>query len=111
MKTVSPIVRLRNALQAACGAIGMGDEEIFADRTGVDVPGEGISLAITLSEGHRVWRAVETYTIRSVGEAEDRQFSTILFEEPVGSELWVAKRIAMKVAEGRVDTAIDRVAS
>jgi len=46
-----------------------------------------------------------------VGETEDRQFSTILFEEPVGSELWVAKRIAMKVAEGRIDYAIDQVAS
>lgn len=107
MRAASPIVRFRNAVAMACRAVGVPDDGILVSANGIAIPEANVVISVALSDSGRVWRAVQRYMIRAVGEDDDREMTVVLFEEPLEREWAVAKRIAMRIAEGRIDAAID----
>lgn len=107
MRQASPIVRFRSAVVTACRAVGVSEADVLASTNGISIPDAGIVVSVSVSDSGRVWRASQRYTVSSVGDDQEREVSAVLFEEPIGREWNVAKRIAMLLAEGRIDAAID----
>lgn len=101
--------RFRKALAVALAPLGIKEEGIEVTPKGISVPEAGLAVTAELSsKGRRVWRAVSRFTIPSAaGEGLERTVTTVLFEEPFEREWAVARRIAMTIAEWRIDAAID----
>lgn len=101
------LARFRDRIAAACSPVGVTADEVRVTGSGVSIPALGVSVVLVSDAGRRVWRATQTHRVRSLGDEEDQPFRTILFEEPFDREWAVSKRLAMKLAEFRVDAAID----
>jgi len=100
------VAQLRRSVVGACRVVGLEEDAFVFSRSGFDMPDYGIRVSLVVSEGQRVWSAVETFVIPGV-DSEERQYSTVFLEEPLGRELSFAKRFAMKIAEARIDAAVD----
>jgi len=99
--------KFTNAVAVACAPLGVKRHEIKATARGISIPSAGVSVSAELSDGVRVWRAVSRMTVRSAAGGEDRAISAVLFEEPFEREWQVARRMALYLAEIRIDAAID----
>lgn len=100
------VAQLRRSVLAACRVVGIDEDAFVFSRSGFDMPDYGIRVSLMVSEGNRVWSAVETFVIE-VADGEDRRYSTVFLEESLGRELSFAKKFAMRMAETRIDAAID----
>jgi len=101
------VAQLRRSVVQACRVFGIGEDSFIFGRSGFDMPDHGIKVSLIVSEGTRVWSAAETFVVSGPTRSEDRQYSTVFLEEPLGRELSFAKKFAMKMAEARIDAAID----
>lgn len=101
------VQRFGKAVTAACAPLGIKKHEVVVSGRGISIPSCGISVTGELSDGVRVWRAVSRMHVASVTGDSDRTVSAVLFEEPFEREWQVARRIALYVAEVRIDAAID----
>ena len=106
----NPVQRFSKAVAAACSPLGVKKHEIMVSGRGISIPNAGLTVTADLSDGARVWRAVSRMTVQSVRGDADRVITTILFEEPFEREWQVARRIAMHIAQTRIDAAIDEAA-
>lgn len=118
MQKPTIIDQLHKAVAAACAPIGIRKTDIIPSARGLSIPSHGIVMTLKLSgdtektrspdpDKGRVWHVVEHFSILPFGEDEERKAVRILFEAPFGSEWTAAKRLAMTLAERRIDTAID----
>lgn len=103
----NPMQRFAKAVAAACSPLGIKPHEVVATGRGIAIPSAGVSVTAELSEGVRVWRAASRMVVRSVSGGDDRTISAVLFEEPFEREWQVARRMALHLAEVRIDAAID----
>jgi len=110
MRKSTPVMKLRNAVSAACKAIGLPDDAIIATPTGLSIPDAGIVVSLAISDNKRVWRATARYLVRTIEDDDFRSYSAVLSEEPLDAILPMAKRVAMKLAESRIDYALDEAA-
>lgn len=111
MRVPAAIVKFKQSIATACGAVGLRPDQIVVVPGGISIPDYEVSVLLVVSEGVRVWRASERRFIRILGEDEDlREYEAILFEDKIGREAVIAKRLAMKIAEMRIDVAIDNAA-
>lgn len=101
------VQRIRRAVAAACSPLGIKEHDIIVSARGISVPSAGLSLSAELSGGVRVWRAANRFHVMSVLPETEREMTTVLFEEPFEREWQVARRIALHIAETRIDAAID----
>jgi len=101
------VAQLRRSVVQACRVLGVAEDSFVFSRSGFEMPGHGIKVSLIVAEGTRVWSAVETFVVPGTTRAEDRHYSTVFLEEPLGRELSFAKKFAMKMAETRIDAAID----
>lgn len=99
--------RIVRAVAAACAPLGIKRHEIVASGRSIRIPSCGLSVTAELSNGVRVWRATSRMQVASVTGEGERTVATVLFEEPFEREWQVARRIAMQIAESRIDAAID----
>lgn len=102
--------RAVSAVAAACAPLGVKRHEIVVSGRTIAIPSCGISVTAELSEGVRVWRATSRMQVASVTGDGERTLSAVLFEEPFEREWQVARRIALRIAETRIDAAIDEAA-
>lgn len=108
---VSPVERFRKAVAAACSPLSIGEADILVSGRAISIPAAGLHVSAELSgNGKRVWRAVSRMAVRSVSGEGERVLTEVLFEEPFEKEWQVARRIALHVAEARIDAAIDEAA-
>lgn len=107
----NPVQRISRAVAAACAPLGIKKHEIQVTGRGISIPVADLAVTADLSNGARVWRAVSKMTVHSVRGEADRTIAMILFEEPFEREWQVARRIAMHIAQTRIDAAIDEAAA
>jgi len=105
----SPTVHLRKALEASLAAIGVPTEGIETGATIIRIPSDQVSIELVATKDGRVWRASETYFVRPLGAMEERPVTTVLFETPLGNEILMARWIARRIAEARIDFALDGI--
>lgn len=109
MKVPSAIAKLKQAVCIACRVIGLRPDQVVVIPGGISIADYEMSVLLMASGDTRIWRAVERRFVRMVGgEDELKEYETILFEERLGREMTMAKRLAMRIAEARVDLAIDQ---
>lgn len=103
----SPLKGMAKRILVAGGPLGVKSSDLTLSVRSLSIPETGIHLSIVADGGKRRWRAMLNEFVRPLDEGGQTAVSTILFEEPLGSEWVIAHRIAMKVAETRIDAAID----
>lgn len=106
-KPSNPIPKFASAIAAACSPLGIKAHEIVATARSISIPSAGLSVSAELSNGVRVWRCESRMTVRSAVGGEDVSVPAVLFEEPFEREWQVARRMALHLAEIRIDAAID----
>lgn len=106
----TPVQRFSKAVAAACAPLGIKSHEIMVSARGISIPVAGLTVTADLSNGARVWRGVNRMQVLSVTDDVERAITTVLFEEPFEREWQVARRIAVHIAESRIDAAIDAAA-
>jgi hypothetical protein len=108
MRVPAAIAKFKTSIAVACSAVGVRSDQVVVIPGGISLPDYEVSVVLVVSEGVRVWRAVERRFVSSVGEDEEvKEYSAILFEAQIGRETIIAKRLAMRIAEMRIDVAID----
>jgi hypothetical protein len=107
MQKPTMIDQLVKAVIAACAPIGIKKNDIVVSARGIAIPSCGIVMTLKLVDSHRVWNAAEHFSILGIDGDEERKAVKILFEVPFGSEWQAAKRLAMNIAERRINAAID----
>lgn len=112
MAKTTVIDRLTRAVSVAVGAIGFRQSDVIASARGVSIPSAGINVILVEGrERGRVWSATEYFSILGADDFEERKTSRVLFEIPLGQEWRVGRSLAMKLAERRIDAAIDEAVS
>lgn len=108
MRVPAAIMKFKQSVITACCAVGLRHDQVCAIPGGISIPDYELSVVLVVSEGVRVWRAVEHRFVNVLGEDEDvKEYQTTLFEDQIGRETNIAKRLAMRLAEMRIDIAID----
>jgi len=111
MRIPAAILKFKQSVVTACCAVGLRHDQVVVIPGGISIPDYELSVVLVVSENVRVWRAVERRFINVLGEDEDvKEYQTILFEDQLGRETNIAKRLAMRLAEMRIDVAIDDAA-
>lgn len=101
---------LAKAVAVACAPLGVKADKITPTEKGIEIPQAGMAVTLALSSGQRVWRAVAKYQIHPVNEGDVSEAEIVLFAESFENIWGVAKKVAMHLAETRIDAAIDRAA-
>ena len=108
MAKTTIIERLMRSVTVAVGAIGLKGADVVSSARGLSIPSVGITVALVESRDKgRVWSATEYFSILGADDFEERRTSRVLFEVPLGQEWRVGRALAMKLAERRIDAAID----
>jgi hypothetical protein len=108
MRVPAAIAKFKNSIAVACSAVGVRSDQVAVIPGGITISEYEVSVILVVSEGVRVWRAVERRFVSVVGEDEEtKEYTTTLFEAPIGRETSIAKKLAMRIAEMRIDVAID----
>jgi hypothetical protein len=107
MQKPTIIDQLTNAVSAACAPVGIRKGDISTSPRGLAIPSCGIVMTLKLVDSNRVWNAVEHLSILSFGGDDERKTVKAIFEVPFGSEWQAARKLAMYIAEKRINAAID----
>jgi hypothetical protein len=104
------LARFRDRVAAACAPLGVTPSDVAVTGSGLALPSIGLSVSVATNDGKRVWRATQVTRVRQLGSDAEQEYRSVLFEEPFEREWAVARRLAMRLAETRVDAAIDAAA-
>ncbi|MTH94815.1 hypothetical protein [Roseibium sp. RKSG952] len=103
----SPLRNMAERIVIAGAPLGLARSDLVLMPRSLSIPDAGIHLSVVTDGGTRRWRALLNESIRTLEDGGQKAVSTILFEERLGKEWLVAQRLVMKIAEGRIDAAID----
>jgi hypothetical protein len=103
----SPLRKMAERLVVAGAPLGLTRSDLVLTTRSLSIPEAGVHLSVVADDGTRRWRALINEFIRPLEDGGQKAVSTILFEEPLGREWLIARRLVMKIAEGRIEAAID----
>lgn len=103
----SPLRNMAERILVAGTPLGLAKSDIVLTTRSLSIPEAGVHLSVVADDGNRKWRANLNEFIQPLENGGQKAVSTILFEEELGREWFIAQRLVMRIAESRIDAAID----
>lgn len=108
MAKIGDMKKFRTMVSLVLEAVGVQDSDIILTMNGISIVSYGIIISIVKNDqGKIIWKVTETHRQVMFGKNEEQEISTVLFESAWGTEWYMLKRIAMKIAEIKIDSLID----
>ncbi|MBY3151176.1 hypothetical protein HFO56_01980 [Rhizobium laguerreae] len=100
---------LKRAITSSLAAVGLKETEIKFVGNKIEVPVCGVTVAPSLENGKRVWKAEGTCSVMRLEDAFENEFTQQLFTVPLEDDLLLARKLALHIAVTKVDASLDSV--
>jgi hypothetical protein len=100
---------LKRAITSSLAAIGVKETEIKFIGNKIEVPVCGVTIAPSLENGRRVWKAESTYSVMRLDDAFENEVTQQLFTVALEDDMLLARKLALHIAVTKVDASLDAV--